>query len=72
MGDNMGKIMHQTLPYNTTSLTTLWYHVDPKHNVVSRLLCICFSQHQNISSHSKFGQKHLQINTFLSKVCWSI
>ena len=40
MGDNIGKIMYQTLPYNAASLTTLRNHVDPNHSVVSRLLCI--------------------------------
>ena len=41
MGDNIGKIMYRTLPYNAASLTTLWHHVDPKHSVVSSFLCIC-------------------------------
>ena len=36
MGDNIG---NRTLPYNATSLISLWYHVDPKCSVVSRMLC---------------------------------
>ena len=39
MGDNIGKIIYRTLPYNSASLTTLWHHVDPNPSIISRLLC---------------------------------
>ena len=30
MGDNIGKIVYWTLPYNTVSFTLRWHHLDPK------------------------------------------
>ena len=34
MGDNIGKVVYQTLPYNAVLLTMLYHHVDPKHSSV--------------------------------------
>ena len=40
MGDNIGKIVYQKLPYNMVSFTTRLCHLDPKHCDLSREQCI--------------------------------
>ena len=42
MGDNIEKVVYQTLLYNTVSLTTLYHQMDPKHSVILREQCIFF------------------------------
>ena len=71
MGDNIGKVEYQTLPYNAASLTTLWYHVDPKHSVVSSFLCILYVT--NFSTNARSRDKvHISCVSPWSIVCYYI
>ena len=39
MGDNIVKIVSQTLPYNADSLTSLYHYYDPEHSIVKGFQC---------------------------------
>ena len=60
MGNNLGKVVYVTLPYNADSLTTLYHQVDPKHSVISRFQCTSFLVCGYIFTSPVFQQGYFQ------------
>ena len=63
MGDNIVKIMHQTLPYNAVSFISLYHGLDPEHSVLTGFQCI--------SWHSTWLQKCLLTCLKTFKLIWT-